>query len=476
MKYRIIIFSLLFCTSVSAQQKWTLVSTFSNNPIPFFYNENYGFVLSQYNGTRALFRTTDGGAHWQHIDVVGYDGAYSYPVYLTNIYLDSPRHLYANDSYSSYESVDSGLTWMANSVYRPGLVIQNDILYSSDGTHSTDDGATWSKDLSSFWGSTYNVIGNKENGVACFSGGIKTLDDGTLYTTDNGLTWAVGEHKDFGIGYAIPHTLSYFRLCSELRVAPPYPKNSAILDSNIILRSTNGGATWQKIFPNTAPPYSLGATFTGSGSVIFAQLTSKYTSIFDSTGGVIRSVNFGKSWDTIGGPRNPENTNPGMSAVSRGAICFAGDYFGKLWKFVDSSLLRNATWDLTVQHSSISISHDTLFARTCDSARLIINYGFKGSDYVKLDDIIIEGISSSEYRADFTKDKVIMSGRADTSGISFLPFLPGTYPIKIHSFIMRDDWVREDTVFTLTLVVKPNPAVLSLAASNIIDFGSQILC
>ncbi len=456
MKYLILSVLILSSGLCSAQMKWSVISTFSGGsysylyPIPYFYNEQYGFVLLQNSDSTTLYRTINGGKSWKRINVVLILDKSPTSIHFNNLYFDNPTHLFGKDANNVYESLDSGVTWkyLFNRYGGNGFYYFNGGFYSDDGYFSNDNGKTWVLDYGPFWQRSQAVIGNKENGIACLGG-----SQGTLVTTDAGYSWNINPNKNsLNAGYAIPFTFTYFG----------YHQTWSSTDS--VMRTSNGGMTWSKVYPNKLSSPKLEGEITGSSNVLFSEGST----------GVVRSTDLGITWDSISNLK--KRLHPHLSAVARGAICFVADDTGRLWKFVDSSLLRNATWDLTVLHSSNSISHDTIFARTCDSARLIINYGFKGSDYVKLDYINVEGISASEYRADFVKNKVIMSGRADTSGITFLPSLPGIYPIKVHSFIMRDDWVREDTVFSLTLVVKPNGPVLSVISKKGIDFGAQILC
>jgi hypothetical protein len=244
-------------------------------------------------------------------------------------------------------------------------------------------------------------------------------------------------------------------------------------DSNVVFRSTNGGATWEVVFP-IAPPAYLAGSVDGAGCAVYAQTRFPHPPFDYTINGVVRSLDLGKTWSNIGGPSTFRDTR--ISVVARGAICYTGDGSGSVWKFVDSTLLRNTTWDLTLKKTSTSISNDTLYTTMCDSAKVGLQYGFISCDYVKLNGITVEGIPTSDYRVDFIKDKVIMEGRSDTSGITFIPSQPGTYPIKIRTYVMRDDWVLEDTAFNLILVVKPNPAVLIYSPHDTITFGKQSLC
>jgi len=476
MKYLIIAFLLLFSCVASAQQKWASISHFSSSPysdwvypVPYFVNEEYGFVSVTSVDSSILFRTIDGGKHWTRAGLAYADMDNPIPTSITDLFFDTPSHFFGTSASGTYggvfETSDSGMTWkVITSEYISGygnsFYFSKGILYSYNGTYSADDGKTWTLDYAPFWKGASAVIGNKENSIACLDG----INNSTLYTTDGGITWIISSVNNLAsVGYAIPHTLTYFGLCA------PNP------DSTFIIRSFDGGISWKNIYPMqfARPPMTIGIT--GSGTMLYAeQIYTPLPQYGINSSGVVRSSDLGITWDTIAGPHN--NLHSHLSAVARGAICFVGDDSGRLWKYVDSSLLRNATWDLTIKKSSNALSNDTLFARTCDSAKLNLYYGFTGGDYVKLNAISVDGIPATDYRADFTQDKILMIARSDTSSITFLPSLPGTYPIKIHTYLMRDDWVREDTAFNLVLLVSPNPAVVSISVKSSIDFGKQTLC
>src|SRR2546423_1296062 len=123
MKLRIILFLLLISPVISAQQKWTLISHFSNQTIltPYFLNENYGFVLLRSDST-LLYRTINGGKSWEQIYIILYDNNYPYYVNFDKLIFDTPSHLYASSSFTDglYESLDSGRTWKSISTWYGG--------------------------------------------------------------------------------------------------------------------------------------------------------------------------------------------------------------------------------------------------------------------------------------------------------------------------------------------------------------------
>jgi photosystem II stability/assembly factor-like uncharacterized protein len=469
MKYGIIAFVLFFSFAASAQQQWSVASQFSkqSTPIPYFLNENYGFTILV-GSDSTLLRTVDGGKHWIKAGIAYIDIAHPQAVTITKLFFDTPGHIFGTGQYSGvFESNDSGMTWTGNDIYQAqNVYFSKGVLCTGNGYLSIDSGKTFLLANSAIQYGASFVFGNKDNGIAFLNGTSNGGKNLTAYTTDNGYSWLISKVKDQGVaGYAIPYTFMYFALAS---VSNRY--------SDSLIRSPDGGATWKKIYPSGQSKfYPLAPEIAGSGNILYGeQIYDPNPNYGISSIGVILSKDLGITWDTIAGPHAFVHSH--LSAVARGAVCFASDNSGRIWKFVDSSLLRNATNDLTIEKNSNALLHDTLFTRTCDSLKLNLQYGFTGKDYVKLDGISVEGIPVSDYQTDFVKGQVLMLSRGDTSSITFRPSVPGTYSIKVHTYLLRDDWVVEDTAFNLVLVVSPKSGIVSISAKDTIDFGRQILC
>ena len=163
MKYLVVLLSLLFSTAVCAQQKWSLISKFSVGsqyylyPVPYFVNEQYGFVLLESSDSTPLYRTIDGGKSWKKMNLsvldLGDQNFYFTPVF-TNLLFDTPGHLYAySGNPGLFESNDSGMTWREISSWNVELNFYyvNGVLYTNNGYYSYDNAKTWKLDYAPFW-------------------------------------------------------------------------------------------------------------------------------------------------------------------------------------------------------------------------------------------------------------------------------------------------------------------------------------
>ncbi|HET9137131.1 MAG TPA: hypothetical protein VFO76_10870, partial [Candidatus Kapabacteria bacterium] len=470
---------LLSGASSYAQTNWTLIKSnqhdFGASFQTRFLNEQYGFALPYAGGIFPGFRTTDGGNTW--IQAVGNFGN---PV--NDLQWLTPSKLYCitdGSQFLLYLSEDSGKTWNIVSNFNgrsDQLYVKGDSVYLGGGRFSYDGGKTFNvlpqKD---FRDGVLAVAGNKDNSIA-FCGDPLGGDHGTLFTTNYGESWNVGaEGDDSHFLYSKPYTHTYFRATAVPLVTRHDQHSNGRPDSSTVERTTNAGKTWQTVLstqnPNFEPLYLSGG-ITGSGCVVYVQGTFKHPPGDLTTFPTFQSTDLGNTWKNIGGPANYNSIY--ISAVARGAILYEGDGHGGLWKFTDSSLLRPATADMEIEMLGTGISSDTIYTSACDTALVQLNYGFRACDYVLMDSLSVEGIS--EYTISYRKGHVLMDGRPDTAQVSFFPPTSGTYHIKIHTRVQRDDWVLEDTALQLVLVVKPNPGSLSTAPTDTLDLGSQVMC
>ncbi|HET9135898.1 MAG TPA: sialidase family protein, partial [Candidatus Kapabacteria bacterium] len=474
-----LIFLLLISGTYSyAQTSWTLVKTdlheFGTQFATRFINEQYGFILPLAGGMWPGSRTTDGGKTW--IRCIGNVGS---PV--KDLQWSTASKLYCatqGSQFFLYSSEDSGRTWnfisnintALNQLYVKGDSIYVSKLYSYDGGKKL-----LPIPMADFRDGNGPIAGNKDNSIVFCGDG--RIDHGSVYTTDYGQHWNKGQVGDniFAL-YSVPYTATYFRATDGGNVSRPATANTAFReDSSFVERSTDHGKTWVTVLETTDPtnyPMYLTGAITGGNCAVYVKGAFKHPPSDFTEFPCYQSTDLGKTWKNIGGPANYAHNN--ISAVARGAILYVGDGHGGLWKFTDSSLLRPATADMEIEKLGTGISADTIYASACDTALVQLNYSFRACDYVLMDSLSVEGIS--EYAVSYRKGHVLMDGRPDTAQVSFFPPTSGTYHIKIHTRVQRDDWVLEDTALQLVLVVKPNPGSLSTAPTDTLDLGSQVLC
>ncbi len=437
---------LLFGTgTLLAQGTWTPFVKNINGSGPngaAFLNDSYGFV-STANGT---FRTTDGGKTWVHTNMPG-------SLARTQCYFYTPSNIFYN---GELESVDSGMTW--TTLLQPAdgaLYIERGIFFDAGGRVSLNHARTW-RLLDSNFKNGESLVGNLDGGIAMW-GGSGMGNDTSLYTTDLGKSWHLGENGvESDYGYAIPYTHTYFRCGGD--------------GEDGIQRSIDGGATWQTVFGLISEEY-LSDGFAGNSCIVYAQTMD--TVKYNYPSGILRSTDQGDTWIPIGGPIGRDDYNI-CGVTSRGAVCYAMNFHPgyPLWKYIDSSLLRPILSDMKITHSF----PDTIFMSDCDSAKIKLNVDFSACDFIHFRDFKIDSLPAKNYRIAFTPGHVLRTGHPDSLGVSFMPSIAGTYNVGLHFSFSASDWSGTDTVIPLVLVIKANPAVLNINKTDTINFGTQSFC
>jgi hypothetical protein len=440
----VVAFTIIFANPIFGQGKWIpIVKDIGGYPPTgaAFLNENYGFV-STIKGT---FRTTDGGRSWIKTNLAP-------GINRSQFYFYTPSNIFFA---GAYESTDSGMTWRG--LRQPSdeqLYIKNGIFFDASGRISYDHANTW-KVLDTNFISGEAVIGNLDSSIAMW-GGSAYGNDTTLYTTDLGKTWKLGNNGvESDYGYALPYSLTYFRAGGD--------------GNDAIERSSDGGATWQTVFGPIKWEY-LSDGFGGDGCIVYAQTmdtTDKYPS------GLLRSTDQGQTWLPIGGPVNRDDF-PLCGVTSRGAVCYAMSFRRgePLWKYIDSSLLHPILSDLEITKTF----PDTLYLNECDSVSVNMQLGFHACDFIRLQYLRIDSLSSNSYRSFFPSGNIIREGHPESSGVTFTPRSAGTYSFRIHIGVSAMDWSGADTSFPMVLVVSPNPAILGIDKRDTINFGTQVFC
>jgi len=441
-----IIATILGCVSpLFGQGSWTpfITNVNGNNPnSAVFLNEQYGFVSTS-GGT---FRTTDSGKTWVHINLAGSIGK-------NQFYFYTPSNIFFN---GELESTDSGMTWRTLVQSSDGqLYIKNGIFFDASGRVSINHARSWRVIDSNFTGGE-TIIGNLDNDVGIW-GGSGIGDDSTLYTTDLGKSWHYGSggvESDYG--YAIPFTHTFFRAGGD--------------GVDAMERSNDGGATWDTVFGPLSYQY-LSDGFGGDGCVVYAQTMD--TAFYFNQPGVLQSVDQGATWNSIGGPIGRDDY-PLCGVASRGAVCFAMSYMPgePLWKYIDSSLLRPVLWDTKITRSF----PDTLYLDECTSTSLKVNLDFSACDFIRLHDIHIDSLPAENYSISYRQGNILRAGHPDSASIVLTQIPGGTYHAQIHIGVSASDWSGSDTSLPLVLIVKANPAVLTIDKTDTINFGTKSFC
>lgn len=243
----------IFCQS--QQHHWT---AFSNPPTStgryddvFFLNENLGWAAK--GGGGKVYKTTDGGANWAQMTLSNPNNEY----YRNIEFLNENVGFLGTLNNSFYKTVNGGTTWqkVENISPNPRAICGLDTVGASTVygcgawfgpayiIKSTDSGNSWQYiDMSNYATALVEILFVDEN-LGYVSG---TDSDGgvILKTTDGGVTWT----KIYGSGIENEYVWKMQILdgnkffCSIESVAP---------NSGKLLKSLNGGVTWEtKNFPD----------------------------------------------------------------------------------------------------------------------------------------------------------------------------------------------------------------------------------
>lgn len=224
---------------------------------------------------------------------------------------------------SVWRTTDGGATWseVATSVLQDRFAhrvaangVGGFVLVGDEGfiAHSADGGATWTQRAS---GSTIRLRDVAFNGAGV---GVAVGDaaNEVLRTTDGGLTWsAVGVSPGFSavsVAFADANTVVAFGTFSDY------------------IRSTDGGLTW------SSPGFADGATQTNL-RVRFGR--DGIGLAVGDFGTILRSVDFGETWDRVAGGRSDASI---IALESRAGVALASTLIGHLQRSSDGGL----TWSV----------------------------------------------------------------------------------------------------------------------------------
>jgi photosystem II stability/assembly factor-like uncharacterized protein len=446
---------------------------------PVFLSENVGFIFSNISA-QSIYRTTDGGTNWT--DVFDLTGG----PFIKQIYFVNSSHGYVAASGGIYETTDTGSTWKniypgkyfysvyaaGNSVFAIGASTTVDYqLYTT-----TDDGQTWA--VTSIKGSrdlqvmNPYVFGNKDSLVFTAitdSSGILQL----WYSTNNGNDWQSNLLDTTTKGlFCFPH-------CNDiLRTYLPYST-----DQYPIVKSTDFGISWKILVPNA----EVGAWIAGNSCAIYISNANYQV----ASHGVLRSTDQGQNWQQIAGPDFTEIDDGdfhNLSVVGNGAVVYAGDAAGDLWKTMvggDSTILPqllapqfNLTFD-----KSVTDSNNVLNGMVCDTSHLSFILQNVGCNYMHLEKVSVVGLQTAEYTA-VLKHHPYCSGLPDTLTLNFHPLISGTRVVTVHLHYTNDETYTLDTSLTLSFRVNSPPVAavffkslrLGKTITDSLDYGKQSIC
>lgn len=247
----------------------------------FFLNANLGWVVGD-NGT--ILRTTDGGAHWTRSPVsTGADFQGIAFIDASNGWAtgDTPiQYAGADVGFSDFQAsiwhtTDGGQTWSpqsvpssaallkrvtfvnANTGFAAGLKVSG---YDSYGGPqflgaiygTTDGGHTWNEVFATSAGFTFTSLYFTDASNGWAAGFPHASDYGyafTFHTTDGGKTWQPQKMGGFYTQVRDIHMLDSSR---GYAAGTDY-----VGEGSAVWRTSNGGATWNRISTQNANPYTV---------------------------------------------------------------------------------------------------------------------------------------------------------------------------------------------------------------------------
>ncbi len=256
-------------------------------------------------------------------------GSYPEPTQRLAIDPADTDHLLISTYWSIYGSEDGGFNWTERSAGAQGTCVTNivvdrgqpDTIYASHMDAgvltSTDGGASWQTAVPTEYDETIN--GQFWNVRVAGGGSSNTI----VYTTSDPWSGSDGQ----------------------------------------VLKSTDGGATWNQVFSNPRPD---GEWMSGAMLGLAIDPSDSSTVYITQDGGeVYRSTDGGSTWASTTGQPDDCSFTYALEVDGDGRV-FAGTLFGGLWRSSDSG----GTWQrvLTSQNEvfRLAISSDTIYAAAGD--------------------------------------------------------------------------------------------------------------
>jgi len=293
------------------------------------------------NAVTAIQRFTSGesGASWTALQPTSSNPEFRSWHLLLAVDPGNAKHVFANDAYSLYESHDGGQTWSeadANIGYLQRInhfdFVNLTFDTSGKALVTADQGLLRYDPAAKSWTS---LVGNLEVSEFYTIG----LDPGTASTAyavgqdifsekfTGQTTWNVMEGGINETGRIIvdPNNTSQLFASNPLDV------------DNFVMKSTDAGATWTNVFPNSQLNIqSQNYTFAYLSQKAFAMDPSNSARLLVVEDRVFETTDSGSTWAPISGVLSQDPTNPFVAALaiapSDGNTVYAATQDGRLWR------------------------------------------------------------------------------------------------------------------------------------------------
>jgi photosystem II stability/assembly factor-like uncharacterized protein len=310
---------------------------------------------------QGIMRSADSGETWQRVSID--QGIHSDALVRTVV--SNPRQpeiVHAGTDKGLYRSEDAGRSWQL--VESPlsrycvwALAVDTsepDIIYAGTGTptpaaifRSTDGGRIWEQRPVEIAEECPNVGVPRVTGIAIDPTNHRNVwvgleVDGVRYSNDGGDTWA-------SVNGSIPNPDVH-----NVAVSSGPPKTVFVVVNNDIFTSTDDGVTWTPVGIREAFPWSYPRGITvqpDNPKVVLA-------TIGDTTpgriGGVMRSKDTGKTWESLSLPVQP-NTAMWVANIQPfdSKVVFAGSRYGYLYRSDDGGDSWTKLWREFSEISSV---------------------------------------------------------------------------------------------------------------------------
>ena len=330
MKTKLTLIAFLSLVSVQSFSQWILQTSNTTSQLIkiFFYDPTHGWAVGA-SGT--IVRTTDGGITW----VPSVSGT---TVELNNVFFVSQDTGWATGNTILLKTINGGLTWTPQTTGATGL---GDIFFRNAnlGWLLTSTGIVKTTDGGGTWAATNGWTGSK----------IYFLSDSLGYICENGTGGFIAQTVDGGATWSNVATGAYGSQLLNMHFSKGgnagYVCNNAFAGSgNYVARTQDRGYSW-----NTVNPNLIFECF----QIFCVSYDTALIAGYASGGNIIRTVDGGATWQyTFPQGNEPRMNSTYFTDAVTGWCC---DDNGEIWKFNATGIRTGIVPQYVCEGSAISV-------------------------------------------------------------------------------------------------------------------------